>query len=267
MKKPFSLVILWLIMILSSSALANAQDELIEKIEQAIHEKRFNDALRLNVELKTKEPLNPEHLRRDALIYLEAARTVDGPSSHTYYQTALTILDNAIRVGMRGYATSREIAEMFNDKALIYWEMEDYRNMMQEAEKALSIDPENAMAYYHLGNAHMWTGFSINPEEPPQEIIEESVKYYEQALDLNQGRLLMPYAYYFVGVDKYLSDDFDTAFTYLLNFLFEMYHRKDQLGETLRNYELRWMDMAYEVLEEIEPMIWLSQFREVGLID
>lgn len=242
-----------------SSVLANEVDEDLEvllQIDDALRQKDFNTALKLNNQLKEKDPSNYDHYRREALIYAEAARAVGTASGNRYYQDALILLDNTIHLAQRSGASPKEIAALYNDKAYIHWDFENYRGVIEEAQKALRLDPNNAIAYSHLGNATMWLGYLMNPENPPKEYVERSAAYYTRAIELSDENDIMPYAYYFVAAQKYEQQDYITVKKYLMKFIEQMYFLSDIVRRELSYFDLLLLDKAIETVAAIDQ--WLQ---------
>lgn len=245
-------IVSMILLFVSSIALAQESTEvIINQIDQLLESGEYEKAIALNRQLRLQEPANSDHIYREAMIYYEMARRESG-GVNPYYQTAIQLLDETITVAQQQRMPVEAIVELYNNKASIHWEFGNYRNSMEEAQKVLQLDPNNAMAHYNIGNAWMWLGFLVDPQSPPENYVKQAIYYYEEAIELNQGKWLMPYAYYFAGVIRYHKNDLETSEKYLLTFLYEMVYIEEVLNRQLSNYDLRIIDIAIRIIEEIQ---------------
>ncbi len=77
----------------------------------------------------------------------------------------------------QAYARARELLgnrqEFFTTRGMIYLELDQWEAAQSDSEAALALNPESALAYFILGNAHEAQGQ-----------LSEALKAFEQAADL-----------------------------------------------------------------------------------
>jgi adenylate cyclase len=81
--------------------------------------------------------------------------------------------------------------------ALIYMWKKDYRRWTREADRALLLNPNYALALNARGNVHLYSGEAA-----------EAIRYYEQAIRLDPAQ---PQHRHFLGSAYFVAGDYETA--------------------------------------------------------
>lgn len=229
--RKWGLIVIAMLLSLSLNAYAQTRvDSLLNQLQEALDALDFDEALEINSQLKSIEPDNPEHMQREASIYIKMAKI--HPDGKDYFQNALRLIDEALFLAERKNTSWEQMRSMHHDKMLILLELQNYRAVVEEAQKVLRNDPNDVISNYYLGYALRVLATLTSPMNPPANLIEQSRYYLERAVINNTEGLLIPYAYLFTGL-HYLENNVnhEIAIKNLFTWVVQLFYQLNEEGK------------------------------------
>jgi len=219
----------------------------VERAEYYLEKERINDAL---ADINTALGLNPDHINANLL--LSNILVLQGKP-----QQALEILNKVT-------ATDAVNVEAYLRKAKLYLIMKDYNNCAAAVEKILSIEPENADAYYIKGVALDENGES-----------SKAVEAFRRAVMLNPAHYdaLMQLGFIFTGTNPAMAIGYfsnaakvDSSSMEALYNLGMLYQENDQPKKALETYAQMLRNDSINKLALYNSgyvhLVYLKQFNE-----
>lgn len=231
------------------STLAQTRDQELSLLaERSWDAKRYDQA---HSYIKQAQAINPrfaEYHHLEALIlsgWILDDVAAGNPMPLGRYEAALGAYERALELLERRGEPLSLLVEIRTEKADLAWAVGDRKNSLLESLHIVNMDPTSPATNYRAGLEYLHQ-YSMTQNENTKGLI---MYFFERAvLNNRRAEYWIPYAYLFVGMDRFEQNSLREAETYLKLWTIQINEVEDGLYET----EEMWMKVAETALNEIE---------------